>query len=115
MLVTISFSASDRMDNVLKDHRYPAIGIGWLVHTLSEVIHHLICHPMVDFIPLSSFGCAVFDPLIALWFFAWAPSINTLLAQNRTHAHHEQGSLSGRPRPAALPYHRKVFAISVTQ
>lgn len=53
---------------------YPAIGIAWLIHTLSDVFHHSAGMPMVASIPLSSFGCAIFDPLIAIWFFYGAPS-----------------------------------------
>jgi len=62
---------------------YRAIGVGWLVHTLSDVIHHGIGHPMVPSIPLSSFGCAVMDPLLAIWFFAGAPSTYELLSRRR--------------------------------
>jgi hypothetical protein len=56
-----------------------AVGVGWLVHTVSDAIHHANGLPMVTSMPLSSFGCAVFDPLIAIWFFAGAPSTRQLI------------------------------------
>jgi hypothetical protein len=61
----------------LRDYR--AIGVGWLVHTVSDVIHHSQGLPMMTSSPLSSFGCAVLDPLIAIWFFARAPSTRDML------------------------------------
>lgn len=54
---------------------YAAIGVGWLLHTVSDVWHHRRGRPMVAAIPMSSFGCAVFDPLIAIWFFLGAPTV----------------------------------------
>ena len=54
---------------------YAAIGVGWLLHTVSDVWHHRIDRPLTARIPLSSFGCAVFDPLIAVWFFLGAPTV----------------------------------------
>lgn len=54
---------------------YLAIGAGWLLHTVSDALHHRINRPMVPRIPMSSFGCAVFDPLIAIWFFLGAPAL----------------------------------------
>lgn len=56
-------------------YSYAAIGLGWLLHTISDVLHHRINRPLVARLPLSSFGCAVFDPLIAVWFFLGAPSV----------------------------------------
>jgi hypothetical protein len=55
---------------------YAAIGVGWLVHTVSDAWHHRIDRPMTPRIPMSSFGCAVFDPLIAIWFFLGAPTVS---------------------------------------
>jgi hypothetical protein len=56
----------------------PAIGVGWIVHAVSDLVHHTIGAPMVAVWPLSSFGCAVFDPLIAIWFLLDAPSMKQL-------------------------------------
>jgi hypothetical protein len=36
--------------------------------------HHLWGHPIWPFMRSSSFGCFVFDSLIAVWFLAGAPT-----------------------------------------
>ncbi|NJL52878.1 MAG: hypothetical protein HC930_12890 [Hydrococcus sp. SU_1_0] len=59
----------------LKDYRF--IGIGWLLHTAWDTIHHLYGTPIVPFVPLSSFGCAICDSALAGWYFQGAPSIST--------------------------------------
>jgi hypothetical protein len=59
----------------LKDYRL--IGIGWLLHTAWDTVHHLYGTPIVPFVPLSSFGCAICDPALALWYFRGAPSVFT--------------------------------------
>ncbi len=59
----------------LNDYRF--IGIGWLLHTVWDVIHHLYGTPIVPFVPLSSAGCAICDSALALWYFRGAPSIFT--------------------------------------
>ena len=46
------------------------IGIGWLLHTAWDVVHHLKGHPILPFLHDSSFGCAICDPVIAIWCFA---------------------------------------------
>jgi Family of unknown function (DUF6010) len=53
---------------------YTYIGIGWLLHTAWDVVHHLYGTPIVPFAPTSSAGCAICDPAVALWCFAGAPS-----------------------------------------
>jgi len=58
---------------------YNLIGIGWLFHTVWDVLHHLYGNPIVPFAPASSMSCAICDPLIALWCFAGAPSVSDLL------------------------------------
>jgi hypothetical protein len=58
---------------------YRFIGIGWLLHTGWDVLHHLSGNPIIPFLPTSSFGCAVCDPVIALWCFADAPSLAALI------------------------------------
>jgi Family of unknown function (DUF6010) len=57
---------------------YGFIGIGWLLHTGWDVLHHLYGNPIVPFVPDSSFGCAICDPVIALWCFAGASSVYDL-------------------------------------
>ena len=37
-------------------------------------VHHVWGNPIWPFMPTSSFGCLVFDALIAIWFLAGAPS-----------------------------------------
>jgi len=57
----------------LESYRY--IGLGWLLHTGWDLLHHFYGNPIVPFAPLSSAGCAITDALIAIWFFADAPSV----------------------------------------
>ena len=54
---------------------YRWIGIAWLLHTAWDVVHHALGLPILSFQPTSSAGCAITDALIALWFFAGAPSV----------------------------------------
>ncbi len=60
----------------LRSYRF--IGIAWLLHAAWDVVHHLYGQPIWPWQPLSSFGCAVLDSLIALWFLAGAPSVYSL-------------------------------------
>ncbi|GAA4507832.1 DUF6010 family protein [Actinoallomurus oryzae] len=46
------------------------IGIGWLLHTAWDIVHHLNGHPILPFDHGSSLGCAICDPVIALWCFS---------------------------------------------
>ncbi len=62
---------------------YSFIGVGWLLHTGWDVLHHLYGNPIVPFVPDSSFGCAICDPVIALWCFAGAPSVYDLFRGSR--------------------------------
>jgi hypothetical protein len=57
----------------LSDYRF--IGIGWLLHTSWDIVHHLFANPIIAFSPSSSAGCAVCDALLALWFFYKAPNV----------------------------------------
>jgi hypothetical protein len=61
----------------LRSYRF--IGIAWLLHTAWDVVHHLYGQPIWPWQPTSSFGCAVLDSLIALWFLAGAPSAYSLV------------------------------------
>jgi hypothetical protein len=38
-------------------------------------VHHFCGNAIWPFMPTSSFGCTIFDGLIAVWFLAGAPSI----------------------------------------
>ena len=68
----------------LKSYRF--IGVGWLLHTGWDVLHHLYGNPIVPFAPDSSLGCALCDPVIAAWCFAGAPSVSSLLARKSPRA-----------------------------
>ncbi|WP_433341153.1 DUF6010 family protein [Streptomyces sp. CA-253872] len=46
------------------------VGIGWLLHTAWDIVHHLKGSPLLPFAHTSSLGCALCDPVIALWCFA---------------------------------------------
>ncbi|MDY7085572.1 MAG: DUF6010 family protein [Actinomycetota bacterium] len=54
---------------------WPAIGVGWLLHTLWDVLHHRRGDPLIPSVHDSSFGCAICDPVIALWCFTGGRSI----------------------------------------
>src|SRR5713101_6694615 len=41
----------------LQSYRY--IGVGWLLHTIWDVVHHFYGTPIVPFVPTSSAGCAI--------------------------------------------------------
>lgn len=56
----------------LRSHRW--IGLAWLMHAAWDVLHHLYGNPIWPFMPMSSFGCAIFDVVIAWWFLVGAPS-----------------------------------------
>ncbi|WP_305789997.1 DUF6010 family protein [Symbioplanes lichenis] len=45
------------------------IGAGWLLHTAWDIVHHVKGAPILPFEPGSSYGCAICDPVIALWCF----------------------------------------------
>ena len=75
---------------------YNFVGVGWLLHTGWDVLHHLYGNPIVPFAASSSLGCAICDPVIALWCFAGAPSVYDLLRKvNRE----EPGPGAFRNRP----------------
>jgi Family of unknown function (DUF6010) len=57
----------------LRSYRF--IGIGWLLHTAWDVVHHLYGNPLLPFSLTSPLGCAICDPVIAIWYFAGAPSL----------------------------------------
>lgn len=66
----------------LNNYRY--IGVGWLLHTVWDVVHHFYGTPIVPFVPTSSGGCAICDVGISLWCFAGAPSAFELFGGRRT-------------------------------
>lgn len=54
---------------------YGFIGVAWLLHTVWDALHHLYGNPIIPFVEHSSLGCAICDPVIALWCFAGGPSV----------------------------------------
>jgi hypothetical protein len=54
---------------------YRFIGLAWLMHAAWDLPHHFWGHPIWPFMPTSSFGCVIFDTLIAVWFLAGAPAL----------------------------------------
>ena len=54
---------------------YAWIGVGWLLHTGWDVLHHLYGNPIVPFAATSSLGCFICDPVIAIWCFAGGVSL----------------------------------------
>ena len=60
----------------LEDYRF--IGAAWLLHTGWDFAHYLYGNPIVPFAETSSFGCAICDPVIAIWCFMGAPSVFNL-------------------------------------
>jgi hypothetical protein len=57
------------------------IGLGWLLHTAWDVVHHLRGEPILPFDHNSSLGCAICDPVIAIWCLAGGPSLTTMLGR----------------------------------
>ncbi|MGL4176449.1 MAG: DUF6010 family protein [Dermatophilaceae bacterium] len=57
---------------------YPALGVAWLVHSVVDIAHHRIGHPLVRSAPMSAFGCTVFDIPLAVWFVLGAPTVIAL-------------------------------------
>ena len=57
----------------LSEYRW--IGVAWMLHVAWDIVHHVVHEPIIGFDELSSFGCAICDTALALWFFAGAPSI----------------------------------------
>jgi len=60
---------------------YGFIGVGWLLRTGWDVVHHLYGTPIVPFVVTSSLGCAICDAVIAAWCFAGAPSLRQMVAR----------------------------------
>jgi hypothetical protein len=54
---------------------YRLIGLGWMLHTVWDVAHHIYGAPIIPFLSTSSAGCAITDAVISIWFFANAPSV----------------------------------------
>lgn len=68
----------------LRDVRF--VGVAWLLHSSWDLVHHLFGNPIWPFMETSSFGCCIFDAVIALWFLSGAPSAFEILRGRARHA-----------------------------
>ncbi|MFE4535195.1 DUF6010 family protein [Streptomyces scopuliridis] len=59
------------------------IGIGWLLHTAWDIVHHIKGSPLIPFVHDSSLGCAICDPVIALWCLRGGPTLRDLFRGKR--------------------------------
>ncbi|MFG2082713.1 DUF6010 family protein [Micromonospora tulbaghiae] len=71
---------------------YTFIGVGWLLHTAWDVLHHRRGTPIIPSLHDSSFGCALCDPVIALWCLTGGLSVKNMYHRLRRPA-------SGTRRP----------------
>jgi Family of unknown function (DUF6010) len=55
------------------------IGVAWLLHAAWDILHYLRGAPIIPFASHSSFGCAICDPVIALWCLRGGPSLPGLI------------------------------------
>lgn len=78
------------------------IGVGWLLHTAWDVVHHLEGNPIIPFAPTSSLGCAIFDPVIALWCLWGGPSLIDLV-RHRGRGHRHDSTEPAPAEAAGLP------------
>ena len=60
------------------------IGIAWLLHTCLDIAHAVKGVDLLPWAPHSSLGCAICDPVIALWCFSGGRPLDTMLP--RTHS-----------------------------
>jgi hypothetical protein len=60
----------------LRSYRF--VGIAWLMHSAWDLVHHFFGNPIWPFQATSSFGCFLFDAVIALWFLGGAPSFGKM-------------------------------------
>lgn len=58
---------------------YAWIGVAWLLHAVWDVLHYLRGAPIIPFLSHSSLGCAICDPVIALWCLRGGPSLPALV------------------------------------
>jgi hypothetical protein len=58
---------------------YLWIGIAWLLHAAWDILHYLRGAPIIPFLSHSSLGCAICDPVIAIWCLRGGPSLPILI------------------------------------
>ncbi|CAL9567557.1 hypothetical protein SUDANB108_04797 [Streptomyces sp. enrichment culture] len=74
------------------------IGVGWLLHTVWDVVHHIKGNPIIPFAHTSSLGCAVCDPVIALWCLRGGPSLTEWVRDLRGARHRQHGPATAADR-----------------
>ena len=55
------------------------VGAAWLLHTALDVAHAVTGHDLLPWAPHSSLGCAICDPVIALWCLGGGTPLDRLL------------------------------------
>lgn len=75
------------------------IGIAWLLHTAWDALHHVYGNPIIPFAEHSSLGCAVCDPVIAVWCLVGGPSVVEVIRARFGRS----GSGGAVPRPEEQP------------
>ncbi len=63
---------------------YKMIGVGRILHSAWDVVHHLRGSPIFPFVALSCFGCAICDPVTAVLCLSDAASMFELLRRSRS-------------------------------
>ena len=58
---------------------YVWIGVAWLLHAAWDLLHYLKGAPIIPFFSHSSLGCAICDPVIAVWCLRGGPSLPGLI------------------------------------
>lgn len=66
----------------LKNYKY--LALGWMVHTVYDLLHHIYGSPIVPMESSSSAGCAICDPILALWLFNGAPNVFQFFHRKQT-------------------------------
>jgi hypothetical protein len=57
----------------LKDYKF--LALGWMIHTIYDILHHLYGNAIVPMASSSSAGCAICDPILAVWLYMGAPGV----------------------------------------
>ena len=77
------YMATASVPAYLGQRSFAWIGAAWLMHAGWDLLHHFYGNTLWHWDAMSSLGCAVMDPVVALWFFAGAPSVFERLGSAR--------------------------------
>ena len=77
---SLGFFEDASADVIVYEDTVFGVGIVYMIETGDDElgwdqVHHFYGSPIVPFLPRSSAGCAITDALLAIWFFANAPSV----------------------------------------